>query len=305
MGCCLSRDAPGSPYPTNGDRDQHSDSSRAINSTTENTSSNPLARRHSLSRHASDASTPYPSQSDRRRRQLIPLSEHYNQPIHPHVWHSKRRLWSKPEIARERKEFFETRVTGKPEVWAALQLAVSLVRSGDIATAQGVIDAAGVTVPTGDFCDGCYDENGALYRLPHVIVSDPTNIVADGEDNERIEADDEQTNSKLGVDMDSDYEIEEVGESRHEEKGKKSERDTIRVRARLSDRDGPDLEIPISKEQSVGTLVKKIETEIGLARIFRLRIAYLGKILKENESLLVQGWKEGHVVNALVIHRPQ
>jgi len=26
----------------------------------------------------------------------------------------------------------------------------------------------------------------------------------------------------------------------------------------------------------------------------------MGKILKENETLVAQGWKEGHVVNALV-----
>ena len=32
----------------------------------------------------------------------------------------------------------------------------------------------------------------------------------------------------------------------------------------------------------------------------KVKIAYLGKILKENETLLAQGWREGHVVNALV-----
>lgn len=32
----------------------------------------------------------------------------------------------------------------------------------------------------------------------------------------------------------------------------------------------------------------------------KMKIAYLGKILKENETLLGQGWREGHVVNALV-----
>ena len=32
----------------------------------------------------------------------------------------------------------------------------------------------------------------------------------------------------------------------------------------------------------------------------KIRIAYLGRILKENKSLVAQGWHEGHVVNALV-----
>ncbi len=32
----------------------------------------------------------------------------------------------------------------------------------------------------------------------------------------------------------------------------------------------------------------------------RIRIGYLGKILKEGSPLASQGWKEGHVVNALM-----
>lgn len=37
-----------------------------------------------------------------------------------------------------------------------------------------------------------------------------------------------------------------------------------------------------------------------LAAPKRIKIAYLGKILKENQSLVAQGWSEDHVVNALV-----
>jgi hypothetical protein len=32
----------------------------------------------------------------------------------------------------------------------------------------------------------------------------------------------------------------------------------------------------------------------------RIRIVYMGKPLKENESLLSQGWKDDHIINALV-----
>lgn len=32
----------------------------------------------------------------------------------------------------------------------------------------------------------------------------------------------------------------------------------------------------------------------------KIKIAYMGKILKDNKSLQAQGWREGHVVNALV-----
>jgi hypothetical protein len=35
----------------------------------------------------------------------------------------------------------------------------------------------------------------------------------------------------------------------------------------------------------------------------KIRIAYMGKILQENSSLMSQGWKQGHVINALVFNR--
>jgi hypothetical protein len=35
----------------------------------------------------------------------------------------------------------------------------------------------------------------------------------------------------------------------------------------------------------------------------KIRLAYMGKILREGSSLLSQGWKQGHVVNALVFSR--
>ena len=107
----------------------------------------------------------------------VPLSEHFNQPIRPHIWYSKRRTWTRMQLDQERREFFETRVTGRPEIWTALAACISLLRTGDIATAQSIIDAAGITVPTGDLCEGCYDEQGGLYRLPQCIVSDPENLV--------------------------------------------------------------------------------------------------------------------------------
>lgn len=150
-------------------------------------------------------------------------------------------------------------MTGRPEVWAALATATALMRDGDFATAQSIIDAAGVTVPTGDLCEGCYDETGALYRLPQCIVSDPDNVVdspADGIDNDAM------SDGKLGEDEASEDElIPDDIERRREEKGKTSERDLIKVKARLSDREGPDLTISIGKTQSVGLLARKVQAE--------------------------------------------
>lgn len=37
-----------------------------------------------------------------------------------------------------------------------------------------------------------------------------------------------------------------------------------------------------------------------LSKSRKIRLAYMGKILKENTSLEAQGWQDGHVINALV-----
>ena len=39
---------------------------------------------------------------------------------------------------------------------------------------------------------------------------------------------------------------------------------------------------------------------LQLPDVGKVKIAYLGKVLKEGETLMAQGWQEGHVVNALV-----
>lgn len=215
--------------------------------------------------------TNHRSRSSRRRSQAshLPLNEHYNQPVRLHAWRSKHRIWTRAQLSRERKEFFETRVTGRPEVWVALSAATSFLQAGDLNTARSIIDAAGVTVPTGNLCEGCYDENGALYRLPHCIVSDPENILDDrtAEQGHGVTDFDGDAISdrKLAMSEESEDELlpEDI-ERRREEKGKMSERDLIRVKARLSDRGGPDIPISIGKLQSVGLLANKVQAEAGV-----------------------------------------
>ncbi|KAJ5358966.1 uncharacterized protein N7496_011379 [Penicillium cataractarum] len=298
MGCCSS-------VPSHDDDHPHED--RAI----------PDDRTTQATRNAS-TDTSATAQTTRRRVRrapALPLSEHYNQPVRLHVWYSKRRTWNRADLDRERREFFETRVTGRPEVWAALSTAITLMRGGDLTTAQSIVDAAGVTIPTGDLCEGCYDEQGVLYRLPQCIVSDPENMVQtnmsaannparDSQVTQEEEDTEAMSDGKLATDDASGDElIREDIERRRDEKGKTSERDLIRVQARLSDRGGPDLVLSMGKGQSVGFLARKIQQEAGIPNHRRVRIAYLGRMLQEHDSLLGQGWQSGHVVNALIASR--
>jgi hypothetical protein len=52
-------------------------------------------------------------------------------------------------IFKMREEFYDTRVCGRPEVWNALQYSINLMEDGDLATAQEILRAGGITVPTG------------------------------------------------------------------------------------------------------------------------------------------------------------
>lgn len=217
------------------------------------------------------------------------MREQFNAPLRRHPWTSKKQ-WTRGQLTRERYEFFDTRVTGREEIWASLKAVVDLLVEGDLQTAQSILDAAGITVPTGDLINGAYDEAGNLYQIPEHIINDPDNVIIDAQD--AVAKDEDK-----GETIDED----EV-ERRREEKGKsviKSE-DMVNVKARLSDRGGPDIVISMGKEQNVRVLVRKIHEEANVPGKVKVKIAYLGKLLKDGESLQAQGWREGHVVNALV-----
>ncbi|OTB01688.1 hypothetical protein M426DRAFT_63581, partial [Hypoxylon sp. CI-4A] len=233
-----------------------------------------------------------------------PLSQHIDKPLRRHEWTARNRTWTRSQLDRERADFFDTRVTGRPEVWQVLKAALEVLWEADTTTAQSIIRAAEVTLPTGDLSNGAYDSLGNYYALPEWIVSDPTNVAEDrpdgkGDTHQRDDDDDLTAEEDTVEEQDEDEAI-----RRREEKGKgvADIRDMVKVRARLSE-NLPDVIVSIGPEESVRSLARKIAEESGLLSIKRVRVAYMGKILKENLSLKDQGWKKGHVVNALVFNR--
>ena len=131
---------------------------------------------------------------------------------------------------------------------------IDLLAEDDIATAQGILDASAITLPTGDLANGAYDEAGNFYQMPEYIVGDPNNVIPASRD-EIVKAQDIQ-----------DAADEEELERRREEKGKGVVKsgELIMVKARLSDRGGPDLVISIGKEQTVRILIRKIQEEANV-----------------------------------------
>jgi len=325
MGCCASRPADDEAEASSGQPSRAypgptTSPTRAINSTSAIVASTPsvqarplqppsLASRATASR--SNVSTPRHSSTTRP----VALHEHYNAPLQlPPPWRSTNRTWTYSQLERERLEFFETRVTGRAEIWGALKNVSELLRQGELATAQGILEAAGITIPTGSLTEGCYDEQGNLYRLPEPIILDPTNVIPDGAQVRPDRTSNIDGETMVGIsevkttaidsgkleDPEKEEEDSEAIERRRDEKGKGSGRDAVKVRCRLSDRGGPDVIVLLGKSQTVGTLARRVQSEADVAETARVRMAYLGKMLNERETLAAQGWKEGHVVNALV-----
>lgn len=206
------------------------------------------------------------------------------------MWSSMERTWSPIQLSRERDEFFETRVTGRPEVWAALKEVTGLIQQGNLTDAQGILDAAAITLPTGRLEEGAYDERGVLYRLPENIVSDPKNLIEN----------DDMVNTAAGKELEAGA-IVVPPEVESLDKGKDVvEENAIKIRCRLSDRGGPDTIVLLAPTQPVSVLLRRLRTEATIASSSKLRMVYFGRILDESQTLEEQGWQQGHVVQGLV-----
>ena len=149
-----------------------------------------------------------------------------------------------------------------------MKQAAECVREADIATAQGILDAVGVTLPTGRMEDGGYDENGNLYRIPETIMSDPTNLVdEDGDDQTVVGTAESKEVTKV---VDDENEPKEIAtEPTQQDKGKAAvDKDAMKVKCRLSDRGGPDVVILLGRSQTVGVLCRRVRDEGDVSAAF-------------------------------------
>ncbi|KAI5196582.1 hypothetical protein E4T39_07717 [Aureobasidium subglaciale] len=264
--------------------------------TTEGSGSAAAAARHTTLDPSSTATRAVASRTSSANTPTE-LIDRPNAPLRaaPTVKHSPPQLaltpWTPSELARQREAFFETRVSGQPEMWAALKSVAELLRVGDLRSAQTILDATGATCPSGKFCverrrggqkkGGVYDDKGLLYEIPGWVVSDPEDLVAETQ----IEGKDINEESEDEIDAEKGVVCEEkIGES-------------VSVRARLSDR-GTDVVVEMGTNQKVSVLVKKVQEKAGIEQ--KIKLAYMGKILDEFKPLSQTGWKEGHILNALV-----
>lgn len=113
---------------------------------------------------------------------------------------------------------------------------------GGLQTAQQILTAAEITVPSGDLADGAYDSFGAFYGLPEHVVSDPEDIVST--ESLRVANGEEGSadTKEVPVVEDKQIPIPEV---------------EVSIKARRSDGMVKDLVISASKKDSIQLLNKK------------------------------------------------
>jgi hypothetical protein len=175
---------------------------------------------------------------------------------------------------RERTAYFETRVAGHPEVWAALRLICEMLERGEMAEAQAVMEAAGCTCPNGEVWGrrgGIWDERGERYAVPLWCVGVPRGTVMDQDGNEQ-----EGTDGS-GIEEESSGEEEVKKKVVEQNKGKgrlveveKEDEEKIgdvKVRVRMSNT-ARDFVVRTRADEKVHTLLKKVREVGAVCRAF-------------------------------------
>lgn len=80
-------------------------------------------------------------------------------------------------MEKERRDWWDTRVTGDVQVWRCLQAATEALQEGDVTTAQTLLDAQECTCPTGQLWSRVYDDRGNEYKVPEWLVVEPAGLV--------------------------------------------------------------------------------------------------------------------------------
>jgi hypothetical protein len=128
-----------------------------------------------------------------------------------------------------------------------------------MATAQTILSAAEISLPTGNLVNGVYDSLGNYYPLPEYIVCDPVNIADDSADDDAKGEGSTGADDTAADDDDYDDDVDDVGKDKAAEKGKGvvAVTEQISIKARLSE-NGKDYQLLVGKAETVRSVSKKI-----------------------------------------------
>ena len=160
---------------------------------------------------------------------------------------STSQTWTRERLEKERRDWWDTRVTGDIQVWRCLQAATEALQDGDVATAQTLLDAQDCTCPTGQLWSRIYDDRGNEYRVPEWLVIEPAVIV---EEDDFPKTEDKTEDVTATDDSEPDREF------------------VVRVRMSAT---STDLRVSVRKRETIASIREKLKTQ---AQVRRLRQTY-------------------------------
>jgi hypothetical protein len=152
--------------------------------------------------------------------------------------------WTRARLDKERNDWWDTQVTGSPEVWGAVRLAAQSLQIGKLKDAQQWLETMECTCPTGCLWKGVYDSTGILYKIPEWLIVEPEGLVAE-------EADAEPAGGPAGVAAANDGAQEDEEEEDDE---------PVAVRVRVS-RNGRDVVLKLRRREQISSIVEKLKQQ--------------------------------------------
>jgi hypothetical protein len=220
---------------------------------------------------AQSSSNAQPASNDRPNNPLTPIPAYQRSTLpntlaSPTTAKSRHRVrpltdsanltWSRSRLDKERKDWWDTRVTGSQEVWSTLRVVVDYLQRGEIETAQGLLDAQECTCPDGQLWKGVYDDTGVIYKIPEWVVIEPSGLVEEDEAAEiPTRARNEASNAS---DHDQDLGLDDT---------------EFVVRARISTTAG-DVRVQVRRRETIASIREKLKTQAKV----RLYVRYMSEL---------------------------
>lgn len=160
--------------------------------------------------------------------------------------------WTRARLEKERRDWWDTQVTGSPEIWGAIRLATQHLQAGEVQEAQTMLDVTGCTCPTGLVWRGVFDATGVQYKVPEWVVVEPEGIIEEDEVDQQ-----QQQGSGSG----------EVAKGKPDEADDEAKDDTpnelFDVRVRTS-HDSRDVVIQVRRKDAVARVVDRVKAKANV-----------------------------------------
>lgn len=169
---------------------------------------------------------------------------------------------TRQELAVERERFWGTRSSGNRRIWLQLKQAIE----ADHLSAAMLLQMGSISVQNGSMT-ACVDADGNRYEIPIYVLNDPMHFSED-----------------------------QVAPQRKAHKSMEVKNIELKVRSMTTQRDRT---VTLSNSATVGELKARLKQESQEPELAMCRLFFSGKEMKEDETLMSFGVRQGMVIQML------